>query len=722
MPYISKISKINNYKTWLNHEREVEFKKTNLIFGENGSGKSSLSEILQGVFDKKIVVNESKTITIFEPNQNTEVEILLKNKEVLRYTNTIWRNQQKPDDLIIFDSNYIVNNIHINGENTGHLPKIKQNQNKLLVSFSEDAGKLKEKEKTARQNLTQFETENKLILQSGLVIDSGKNEDKMFNFYQNHDQKSINNLIQERESLKINKIQENSVNQNLLSKPTAINNLNITKFETGDVLLSSQETFLLYFATELIKQSQEQAKIDFTKDESFFRKAHEKIDHSTKKCPVCLNIISDDIIKLYEENFNEIYKNRKIEFENTAKKLKEELERINLECDNFNQKINNYEKNLFEINTKTNNLFKEINDIEAFFIKPKENNKNDESKEKDKPISKLISLIDEKQTKTVDFEITTYNQIKSIVDEFNEKQKSLKLFIDNKIQQLAKYKLDNTNDNLKYNFQENEEIIKLCNNEIDFLKSDKIESKKQKLSIEEEQKKLHEKYEVARKNYAEYLTGDLHTKQISRMQNILREDFNVSFVLVPKPSNKTNLKTNDVDFDYEIQKNNRTLRFKNLSEGERQIIALAFFFAQIEETGLKQDKILIFDDPVTSMDARNLKLLVDLVHKKTGEFSQVFIFTHHQLFYKYLTKTLSGDSYLVIKNRYEEKECSYLLTDNTKSKNRIKKLNRFYEELNNSIQEHNIDYEEFIIKYGGILRYSVEILMTDILFNKDDFT
>ena len=116
------------------------------------------------------------------------------------------------------------------------------------------------------------------------------------------------------------------------------------------------------------------------------------------------------------------------------------------------------------------------------------------------------------------------------------------------------------------------------------------------------------------------------------MQKIVNEVFKLKITLEKiQPSRRDSV---EIPFDFEIQKNGKSIKFENLSEGERQILSLAFFFATLDEVKDKSNKILIFDDPVTSMDSRNLKLLSKLIDDETKEFAQLFIFTHHDLFYK----------------------------------------------------------------------------------------
>jgi wobble nucleotide-excising tRNase len=95
--------------------------------------------------------------------------------------------------------------------------------------------------------------------------------------------------------------------------------------------------------------------------------------------------------------------------------------------------------------------------------------------------------------------------------------------------------------------------------------------------------------------------------------------------------------------------------FKSLSEGEKNFISFLYFFQlcigtdDIQNNGNKK-KIIVIDDPVSSLDSQALFVVSTLIHNlilrkgdnpkadkkllKNDKISQVFIFTHNLYFYK----------------------------------------------------------------------------------------
>ena len=90
-----------------------------------------------------------------------------------------------------------------------------------------------------------------------------------------------------------------------------------------------------------------------------------------------------------------------------------------------------------------------------------------------------------------------------------------------------------------------------------------------------------------------------------------------------------------IDKDYIIkhQNNNITLSLEDISEGEKNLMALMFFYYELfndeEQKRLKDEiKIIIIDDPISSMDAANKMYVLEIIKKILKMNVQVFIFTH----------------------------------------------------------------------------------------------
>jgi wobble nucleotide-excising tRNase len=85
-----------------------------------------------------------------------------------------------------------------------------------------------------------------------------------------------------------------------------------------------------------------------------------------------------------------------------------------------------------------------------------------------------------------------------------------------------------------------------------------------------------------------------------------------------------------------------------LSEGEKTFVTFLYFYHMLKgsesETGITTDRIVVFDDPVSSLDSDILfivgsliKGLFDEVRAKTGHIKQIFVLTHNVYFHKEVT-------------------------------------------------------------------------------------
>lgn len=96
---------------------------------------------------------------------------------------------------------------------------------------------------------------------------------------------------------------------------------------------------------------------------------------------------------------------------------------------------------------------------------------------------------------------------------------------------------------------------------------------------------------------------------------------------------------------YRLRRNDGTDAQETLSEGERSFLTFLYFFHLLKgsttEAGLNTDRIVVFDDPVSSLDSDVLFIVSSLIKQtieeartKTGTIKQVFVLTHNVYFYK----------------------------------------------------------------------------------------
>ena len=96
---------------------------------------------------------------------------------------------------------------------------------------------------------------------------------------------------------------------------------------------------------------------------------------------------------------------------------------------------------------------------------------------------------------------------------------------------------------------------------------------------------------------------------------------------------------------YKIQRSDGSDAKETLSEGERSFIAFLYFYhlvkGSVSESGMTLDRVVVFDDPVSSLDSNVLFvvsiLIKDLfsdIRENRGSIKQVFVLTHNAYFHK----------------------------------------------------------------------------------------
>ena len=99
---------------------------------------------------------------------------------------------------------------------------------------------------------------------------------------------------------------------------------------------------------------------------------------------------------------------------------------------------------------------------------------------------------------------------------------------------------------------------------------------------------------------------------------------------------------------YKLVRPDGTDAKETLSEGEQSFVTFLYFYHLLKgsdsETGMTTDRVVVFDDPVSSLDSDILfivgsliKGLFDEIRDKKGHIKQIFVLTHNVYFHKEVT-------------------------------------------------------------------------------------
>lgn len=720
------IKKIKGYKSfqdfsWAPFFNSQELHESaNIFFGENGAGKSSICNILKSVCGKKP----------FTGNQNPD-EVCLKFEDgeyKFPSGSNVWDGNKDADAFLFFDREFIHDNIHLGNTRGTQASGQEQNSGKMIIEFDSRAIKLREaRQKTKKsksgkgEEIKKYKEDYKDALDFLLY----NNEKIFFEAYKDKTKEELTGLKKElskerkeiEKKLEADKATQRQVNgiQNSISE---ISN------EKIEIELSGQFIYQALFNFDLKEQVQIQAEQDLIvkarRHKDFFQTGIEMREECKNKCPFCQSENEErnigKIIKIYNNLFDDIYKKQFLNFKNSKKTLVQELEEI------INA-VKNYELNAVFVPLSELNQKYKIKDI--YLV--------EEQKKYKKPatvkLAELKKKIENLKKPSNEDVAEVYGRVKIEFDTLETFFDDIHKFVEEKNLLIRKFKIDNTGEKIQQRITANSQETEEINLKFTFFNEKKIEKLKQK-EIKEKELIVHEKefkelktqHDKAKEDYEKYCSEEVFEKTLKKIEEYFYK-FKFSFKLQLK-TEKTGNKA-EFPFAFEVLDNEGNERDFNegLSEGELQVLSLCFFFAFLDIQTSPEDKILVFDDPITSLDNNNLSHLVDLIAEEHTKFSQTFIFTHHRAFFKFLRKSFKtgkksdniGNEYNIIRNK-NELGGSFICKSN--SADFTKKLKDFEINIYGKAQEGTpINVEMKIIEYGQCLRYEVEkYIKNDLLF------
>ena len=93
------------------------------------------------------------------------------------------------------------------------------------------------------------------------------------------------------------------------------------------------------------------------------------------------------------------------------------------------------------------------------------------------------------------------------------------------------------------------------------------------------------------------------------------------------------LKATDEKDGYQITRNG--IVAKNLSEGEKTALGIVYFITKIKEDGFNlSDSVIVIDDPVSSLDSNAIFQAFSFLKESIKEAGQIFVLTHHFDFFR----------------------------------------------------------------------------------------
>ncbi|WP_438313223.1 AAA family ATPase [Sporosarcina sp. FA9] len=602
------IKGVGNYENFNASEMigNVMLEKVNLIYANNGSGKTTLTAILKSLKNGNgKIITDRKTIG-YEDEQR--VEILADEKH--DFKNGVW-NKNLPN-IEIFDTFFINNNVFSGFDNS-------LSHNKQLHRFV-----LGEKGVDIAKNIS-FIKERIIELRKGnneLKREISKNTKK-------HDFKSymsleidadIESKIKKKEiEIEITKKQDEIKRMDVFRQLPEIN-IPLDFADCKSVLgMTVEDIDQKYIETVQVHIQSLETEEGDNNPEEWLKEGYQLYNHDRKECPFCRQSVStvESLITSYRHFFNAEYN------ELTEKSLKQisvlkgynimlEIEKVN-SVNLENVRLLSFWSPLIQTDIKLN-LDISI-DMEGLY-----NYVCDDFDRKSKnPINKIATDNIDK----LEEELNLTNQIIQAVN--------VQLIVaNNEVDKLKKQVRD-----LELLGGEHETLLEVENRYKNPMKQMCIEYKDIESYIERTndlnvqlQKELKEyseevfkKYGDGINNYLRQFSTPYEMEQIKSSIVGTSKDPSISYVL--------KLKGEEVTFN---KSKNKIRAEKALSDGDRSTLALSFFMAKLEIDNNIGEKIIVFDDPLSSFDSDRRKKTVNKVIEMGKKAKQTFILSHNKNF------------------------------------------------------------------------------------------
>ena len=654
-------------------DESINFDKSvNFVFGKNGTGKSSICDLIR------------------TQNSNGEKGY---NAYIFQGFESVISDDQKLNAIILGEENTKIDKIikeyeseitDIQGKIDAERAKIVEPQDKSENLYTQ---KLKlEKKKQRKENKEQkfySDSASEIAkMKDPVIVENARGYDK--NSFQGEIKDALNNPILSNEEIVTLKETITSTQKPEVEK-IYLNEIDFA------VLQEDVENLLLKTVQPSIKITE----LDNDNNKRQFAEIGKDCHSAGDTCAFCGNIVTNERLQKLEKYFSSS------EINKFTKELSDKL-----------IEIKKYENKLEKIIIQKEVFYPEFKNLISEILLKVDKNKLEQQKfltglkgsleKKQKNLFDTISYESEKLPSELNGEIKEYNKI---VEKNNKYTKTLET---NKTKARTKLRYNAIveivrNSNI-------EEIKTGLSSAISDLDDKEKEIKLVKDTIEGYEKKQKEKQEEI-------------DKQLSKTKNtgILAKNIN------KKLKNYTNFTLERKDDQgrefYEIKEKiedeEKTRPVEELSTGEKNIVALLYFIESLNdsENGSDKPKFIVFDDPMNSNDDTMQYLIVDemldLVKQvnKSKKEDKILILTHNVLFYLNITRDIKNECRRKLKsegsviNPYEEFNFYKLMSYGGKTK--IQKIQKDKEDFKNQ-------YESLWFELGFLYKMDKPELMCNV--------
>lgn len=546
--------------------------KFSIVFGDNGTGKTTICDVLKSVSGKQDFPSNSPKMVEIETSDTG-------GNQICKYENNIWTCQIDEKELLFFDIDFVNANVHTHGFRSSdrRLGAHTQKSGKLIVDLDKNANELKQKIAKNQEELTILKEFHSDVLEKQYT----KKDQELFETYKDIDkgtrQETLTDIQEESGKLKA----EIEALKKLNKKHSEISDLSSLKEIAFLNPLSTKTTYTELFTRQIKEKAQEESdakiKAHFEKHRQFIEHSMEQIpvDYKDENCPLCMQPLANasGVIEYYRNVFDQEYEKEKEKLLKDVGYIKNELETLKSRLDSLPREVTSVFDKLEEIKANF-----EIQGI--YKLEEKTTLTRTFSDVSMKAIEELLVALE--SLKTIDRKqivvVETYDEIVSLYREKEKAVTSVNDLITEKNKEVKSFK-EKYSDRSKITEEIRQKTLKHTEltDKFDFLESEKIDLIKKQKEVEKEIRCKSSELKTAEKELETYLSNTIPQNIITQMVDII-EKFDLTFKL---EHIKSSTRTKDYAFSFKVKdhKGNERELEDGLSEGERHIISLAFFFA-----------------------------------------------------------------------------------------------------------------------------------------------
>ena len=610
---IKNAGRIKNYSA----KGDVELKKVNLYYGENGRGKTTLCAILRSLYDGEPnhIVGRATLGTGGVPSVQIQTDSGQVYFRDLAWTDTL-------PNIIIFDHDFIAENVFdgnvVGTEQRKNLYKIIVGREGVLIA--EQYEEIKKQSAEITKRIIAVTSNISGHLPSGITL-------PYFQTYQPNPK--IDELIETaNQELTVGK-ESSSIALHRAFTPIQLpeipSDIETILTKNLDNLSSEVETkikeHIASHSMGSVGQEWLSKGLEYTPD---------------KECPFCgQDTDNNNLIQSYKILFSKEYSALKEEITQKGKSFSiafgpeavipilSSIEE-NKNTDLFWKRYCKYESPPVIDAEAIKPLFEEVSKQLLQILRMKVQN----------PLEAMVLTDECKEA------ISKYHGLLPIINEYNEKIIQINSQIKERKENAGKADIDALENNLakftmlKKRFEEPfasqcEELIKLQN------KKNEIENEKETLKekLDKYGEETIEKYQDSINKYLELFNAGI---QIGEVKQNYVGGVNANFQI---KINDTLVKLGDAK-----SPKNQPSFSNTLSSGDKSTLALAFFLAQIEHDPDKANKIAVLDDPFNSQDSFRKNQTAIQIAKLSKQCGQVIVLSHDANFLKQVKEKIHGET------------------------------------------------------------------------------